>query len=93
MKDKKLPQRKCVGCGVMKAKMELIKIVCTKQSEVSVDVKGKAPGRGAYVCSDASCLEKAKKGRKLERAFSTAVPMEIYQEIEEMLRNDASDGK
>ena len=67
---KKIPLRQCVGCREMKPKKELIRVVKSPEGEVSLDFKGKKPGRGAYVCPDAECLRRARKSRALERAFS-----------------------
>ena len=70
----------------MKPKKELIRVVRSPQGEVSLDFKGKLPGRGAYVCHDVACLQKARKTRALERAFDTAIPPEVYDAMEAELR-------
>ena len=75
---KKIPMRQCVGCREMKPKKELVRIVKSPAGEISVDFRGKAPGRGAYVCPNTDCLKRAIKSRALERAFETAIPTEIY---------------
>ena len=82
-KPKKIPQRQCVGCREMKEKRELIRVVKSPGGDVSLDFRGKKPGRGAYVCPDAACLKKARKSRALERAFSAAIPPEVYDALEE----------
>jgi len=82
-KPKKIPQRQCVGCREMKEKRELIRVVKSPEGDVSLDFRGKKPGRGAYVCPDAACLKKARKSRALERAFSAAIPPEVYDALEE----------
>ena len=69
---KKIPMRQCVGCREMKPKKELVRVVKSPEGVISMDLKGKAPGRGAYVCREAECLRRAVKSRALERAFSTA---------------------
>lgn len=80
--QKKIPMRQCLGCREMKPKRELIRVVRSPQGEVSLDFKGKAPGRGAYVCPNAECLKKAMKARALERAFSAQIPDEVYERLQ-----------
>ena len=82
MKAKKVPMRMCLGCRQMLPKKDLIRIVLPKEGELSADPTGKAHGRGAYVCHDVECLKKARKSRALERAFSTAIPPEVYDAME-----------
>ena len=82
---KKIPQRQCVGCREMKDKRALIRVVKSPEGEVSLDFRGKKPGRGAYVCPDAACLKRARKSRAFERAFSTQIPPEVYDAMEEEL--------
>lgn len=81
--EKKIPMRQCLGCREMKPKRELIRVVRSPEGRISLDFKGKAPGRGAYVCPNADCLKKAIKARALERAFSSQIPEEVYRELEE----------
>ena len=76
---KKIPLRQCVGCREMKPKKELVRVVRSPQGEISIDTKGKAPGRGAYVCPSQQCLKKAIKSKALERAFSCAITEDVYQ--------------
>ena len=83
--EKRVPQRKCVGCGEMIGKKGAIRIVRDKDGNISVDLTGKKSGRGAYICNDINCLELAKKGKKLERSFKCQVPAEIYDELEKEL--------
>lgn len=78
MQQKKIPMRQCLGCREMKAKKELIRVVRSPEGEISLDFKGKANGRGAYVCPNRDCLKKAIRAKALERAFETAIPEEIY---------------
>ena len=87
---KKIPMRQCLGCREMKPKSELIRVVRSPDaSEISLDFKGKAPGRGAYICPQADCLKKAIRSRALERAFSASIPQEIYDRLqEEMISGD-----
>ena len=86
MKTRKVPMRMCVGCREMKPKKELIRVVKEPDGEISGDFYGKKSGRGAYVCNDISCLEKAIKTRQLERAFSCAIPAEIVEKLREELK-------
>ena len=78
---KKIPLRKCTGCGEMKPKKELIRVVKSPQGEIDLDHRGKAPGRGAYLCPDGACLKKAIKSKALERGFEMAIPAEIYEDL------------
>ncbi len=68
-----------MGCREQKPKNELIRVVRSPQGEISLDFRGKAPGRGAYLCRNAACLKKAMKSRALDRALSAAVPQEVYE--------------
>ena len=81
MQKKKIPLRKCVGCNEQKPKKELIRIVRTKEGEMSVDFTGKAHGRGAYICHDSECLKKAEKKKSLNRAFGCAVDQDIFEKL------------
>ncbi len=85
MKIKKIPMRMCIGCGEVKPKKELIRIVKSKEGEISLDLTGKKSGRGAYICGDIKCLQKARKSRKLERSFSCRISDEIYDAMESEL--------
>ena len=80
--NKKVPMRKCVGCGEMKSKKEMIRVLKTSQNEFLLDATGKKNGRGAYVCFSKECLKKAIKNRGLERSFKQTIPEEVYQELE-----------
>ncbi len=79
--QKKIPMRQCLGCREMKPKKELIRAVRSPEGVVSLDSKGKNPGRGAYVCLNADCLKKAIKSRALERALSAPIPEDIYDTL------------
>ena len=81
MAERKIPLRKCIGCNEMKDKRELVRIVRNKEGEISVDLTGKKPGRGAYICKSTDCLNKAQKAKRLERTFSTAIAPEIYDTL------------
>lgn len=85
MQPKKVPMRMCTGCGQMWPKKELIRIVRNKEGEISLDSTGKKPGRGAYLCKNPDCLKKARKAKRLERAFRCAIPEEVYRRLEEEL--------
>lgn len=80
---KKIPMRQCLGCREMKPKKELIRVVRSPEGEISLDFRGKANGRGAYICPDPDCLRKAVKARELERAFSAQIPQEVYDKLNE----------
>ncbi|MCI8476850.1 MAG: YlxR family protein [Oscillospiraceae bacterium] len=83
---KKIPMRQCVGCREMKPKRELIRVVRSPEGEVSLDFKGKKPGRGAYVCPSPECLKRARKAKALERAFSAPLPPEVYEALEDQIQ-------
>lgn len=80
--------RMCLGCQEMKPKKELIRIVKNKEDEISVDFIGKKPGRGAYLCKSVNCLDKARKGKRLERAFETSISDEIYDILKQQLEGN-----
>lgn len=89
---RKIPMRKCTGCGEMKPKKELVRVVKNKDGEISLDLTGKKAGRGAYICKELSCLQSARKNRGLERAFSCKIPEEIYDGMEQELKiNEKTD--
>ena len=81
--QKKIPMRQCLGCREMKPKRELIRVVRSPEGEISLDFKGKAPGRGAYICPAPACLKQAIKAKALERAFSTQIPEAVYEKLYE----------
>ena len=83
--QKKIPMRLCLGCREAKPKKELIRVVRSPEGEISLDFKGKASGRGAYICHDPQCLKKAIKSKALERAFSAQIPPEIYDKLNEQM--------
>ena len=82
---KKIPLRQCLGCREMKPKKELLRVVHSKEGEISLDLRGKASGRGAYVCPNTECLKKAIKSKALSRAFDTQIPQEIYDALLSMM--------
>lgn len=88
---KKIPMRQCVGCREMKPKKELIRVVRSPEGAVSLDFRGKLPGRGAYVCPEEACLARARKSKALERAFETALPPEVYEGLEAQMKGGPAD--
>ena len=80
-KVKKIPARRCVGCSAQRPKRELVRVVRSPQGEIALDLTGKKPGRGAYLCPDPACLTRARKSKRLERAFDAAVPPEVYEAL------------
>ncbi len=87
-KPKKIPMRMCTGCGEMKPKKELVRVVKPKEGDIDIDLTGRANGRGAYICRCLSCLQQARKTRRFEKAFACRIPDEIYDRMEEALKND-----
>lgn len=88
MKVKKIPQRMCLGCQVMKPKKELIRVVKNSEGDIKVDLTGKAQGRGAYICKSIECLEKAIKSRRFEKAFATKISEDIFARLREELLHE-----
>ncbi len=87
--QKKIPMRQCLGCREMKPKRELCRVVRSPEGTVSLDAKGKAPGRGAYVCPSAECLKRAIKTKALSRALEVEIPQEIYDSLEQQMEEHA----
>ena len=81
MANKKIPLRQCVGCGEMKAKKELIRVIKNDEG-VFLDASGRKNGRGAYIGADTECLKKARKSKGLERSLKVAIPDEVYENLE-----------
>jgi predicted RNA-binding protein YlxR (DUF448 family) len=79
---KKIPLRQCIGCGEMKSKKEMIRVIKTAEGEILLDATGRKNGRGAYLCPSMECFKKAVKGRGLERSFKMAIPREVYETLE-----------
>ena len=79
--QKKIPQRQCMGCRERKAKKDMLRVVRGTDGTVTLDFGGKLNGRGAYICPDPNCLEKARKSKSLERSLETAIPEEVYQRL------------
>ena len=82
MSVKKVPLRQCIGCGEMKSKKEMIRVIKTAEGEILLDATGRKNGRGAYLCPSMECFKKAVKGRGLERSFKMAIPREVYETLE-----------
>lgn len=78
---KKIPLRQCVGCGEMKSKKEMMRVIKTPEDEIVLDDTGKRNGRGAYICRERSCLQKAQKSRGLERSLKHAISDEVYDKL------------
>ncbi|MDF1494460.1 RNase P modulator RnpM [Caproiciproducens sp. CPB-2] len=89
MHERKVPMRMCSGCGEMKPKKELVRVVKSPEQEISLDLTGRRPGRGAYVCRSIDCLKAARKARRFEKAFSCKIPDEVFDRMEEEIsRNE-----
>lgn len=82
------PLRKCIGCGKMIEKPQLLRVVMNTAGEFMLDQRQKSEGRGAYLCRNAECFAKAVKGRGLERSFKGRVPQDIYEQLEGEVSND-----
>jgi predicted RNA-binding protein YlxR (DUF448 family) len=85
MQAKKVPMRMCTGCGEMKPKKELIRVVRTPEGEFLLDFTGKKSGRGAYLCRNMACLKNCRKSKRLEKSFSCRIPDEVYEKLESEL--------
>lgn len=79
---KKVPLRQCVGCGEMKGKKDMLRVLRTAENEICLDATGKKNGRGAYICRSRECLLKARKNKGLERSFKMSIPSEVYDTLE-----------
>lgn len=88
-KVRKIPERQCMGCNEKKPKPELLRVVRAPDGSVSLDFTGKKSGRGAYICRDVRCLQKAVKTRRLSRSLECEIPDEVFAAMEEELRQHA----
>lgn len=88
MKVKKIPLRKCIGCGESKPKKKLVRIVKNKDNEVKVDLTGKLNGRGAYICKDTNCFELARKSNKIAKNLEIKISEEIYEELKSVIEGE-----
>ena len=87
MSTKKVPLRQCIGCGEMKGKKEMIRILKTPEGEFTLDATGRKNGRGAYLCPSVECFRNAVKGKGLERSFKMAIPKEVYETLEKEMEH------
>ena len=83
MTNKKVPMRQCVGCGEMKSKKELLRVIKTPEEEIVLDATGRKNGRGAYICASMECLKNARKKRGLERSLKVSIPEDVYESLEQ----------
>ncbi len=88
--NKKIPVRQCVGCGEMKNKKEMLRVIKTSEEEILLDTTGKKNGRGAYICPNGECLKKAIKSKGLERSLKTAIPQEVIENLTKEMENIAA---
>lgn len=94
MQTKKIPERRCLGCGQSFPKSELLRVVKSPEGEISLDFTGKKNGRGAYVCRRAACFKKVRKTKRIERGFECVIPEEVYDQlILELEKGETGDGK
>ncbi len=84
---KKVPMRKCVGCGEMKSKKEMMRVLKTVENEIVLDTTGRKNGRGAYLCFCKECLQTAAKNKGLERSLKVSIPKEVYESLEREFEN------
>ena len=89
---KKIPMRKCVGCGEMKPKKELMRILRTESGEFIVDAAGKKNGRGAYICRSVECFRQAVRSKGLERSCKQEIPQEVYDKLEKEMGEIEAEG-
>lgn len=87
MSVKKIPLRQCIGCGEMKNKREMIRVLKTPEGDFTLDATGRKNGRGAYLCPSVECFQKAVKGKGLERSFKMAIPKEVYEALEKEMEH------
>lgn len=89
MTAKKIPMRQCVGCGEMKSKKELLRVIKTPEEEIVLDVTGRKNGRGAYICASMECFKQARKKRGLERSLKISIPEGVYASLEQEMSHVA----
>ncbi len=90
---KKVPMRQCVGCGEMKSKKEMMRVLKTEQDSIVLDMTGRKNGRGAYLCMNRECLAKARKNKGLERSFKMSIPKEVYENLEKEFEEEEHAGQ
>lgn len=88
MKKRKIPFRKCIGCGENKPKKDLVRIVKNKDNEVKVDLTGKMNGRGSYICNDVNCFDLARKNNRIAKSLETNISQEIYEELKTVIKGE-----
>ncbi len=86
-RKKKMPLRMCLGCRVQKDKKELIRVVRTPEGEIELDITGRKAGRGAYICSDVTCLKRAVKGKILEKSLQRSIPHDVVTRLVEKMED------
>ena len=86
--NKKIPMRQCIGCGEMKSKKEMMRVLKTAEGTITLDMTGKKNGSGAYLCISGECLEKARKNRGLERSFRMSIPTQVYENLEKEFQRE-----
>lgn len=84
-KVRKIPVRQCLGCNEHKPKKEMLRVLRTPEGEIMLDFTGKKSGRGAYICPKASCLKRARKSRRIDRALECEIREEVYDAMEKAL--------
>ena len=84
-KKRKIPERQCLGCNRHAPKAELLRVVRDKDGKVSLDFKGRSPGRGAYICRDVECLKKVRKNKRVSHSLECEIPDEVWAEMEKEL--------
>ena len=82
---RKVPVRRCTGCGEHFPKISLIRILRTPEGEITLDLTGKKSGRGAYICKNVQCLRRARKQRRIEASLECSIPEAVYDKLEEEL--------
>lgn len=87
---KKIPMRQCVGCGEMKSKREMMRVIKTAEGEILLDTTGRKNGRGAYLCFSGECLKQARKNHGLERSFKMSISPEVYERLEKEYQENGS---
>lgn len=90
MKNKKIPMRMCLGCNEMKSKREMIRVVKSPEDEISLDLTGKRSGRGAYICKNSECFEKARKARRFEKSLSCRIEESVYEVMKNELTTESN---
>lgn len=86
---RKIPMRQCIGCGEMKSKRDMIRVLRTTQGEIVLDATGRKNGRGAYLCKSADCFAKAVKSKGMERSLKTVIPEEVYESLKKEIEGFA----